>query len=149
MQIYNVLYNVASRIVCVSRMIHLCRVGMYNCGRTIDGRIRGGGIPGLAIASARSTDIAVEVVIFSVISASHLRLTKQFKESLHIMTLGNWNGLGHLVITMLVTMTMRIKMMVTIHIMHIMMMSGFVCLKNHYFPELHRDEVLNLFKKTF
>ena len=119
--------------MCVSRMIHLFRVGMYICGRTIDGRIRGGGIPGLAIASARSTDIAVEVVIFSVISASHLRLTKQFKESLHIMTLGNWNGLGHLVITMLVTMTMRMKMMVMIYIIRIMMNNGFVCLKNHHF----------------
>ena len=73
MQIYNVLYNVASRIVCVSRMIHLCRVGMYNCGRTIDGRIRGGGIPGSAITSARSTDIAAEVVIVSVISAPPYR----------------------------------------------------------------------------
>ena len=44
-------------------MIHLFRVGMYICGRTIDGRMRDGGIPGLAIASA------AEIVIVSVISA--------------------------------------------------------------------------------
>ena len=29
-------------------MIHLFRVRMYICGRTIDGRIRDGGIPGWA-----------------------------------------------------------------------------------------------------
>ena len=36
--------------------------------------------------------------------------------------------------------------MVTIYIIRIMMKSGFVCLKNNHFLELHQEEVCNLFR---
>ena len=62
------------------------------------------------------------------------------------MTLGNWNGLGHFVITILVIKTMQLMMKVTIYIIYIMMKSGFVCLKNRHFLELHQDKVLDLFR---
>ena len=53
-----------------------------------------------SITSARSTDIEAEIVIVSVVinlcsAIQHLWLTQQYKESPHLMTLGNWNGRSH------------------------------------------------------